>query len=59
MFRVEDVNKAEGFIADGFGTLQEYYQSGLVEVLEFEGDYYDKDEDVLHKNKIITIKLIK
>ena len=55
MFRVEDVNKAEGFIADGFGTLQEYYQSGMVEVLEFEGDYYDKDEDVLHKNKIITI----
>jgi hypothetical protein len=28
MFRQEDVNKAEAYIADGFGTLQEYYQSG-------------------------------
>ena len=55
MFRVEDVNKAGGFIADGFGTLQEYYQSGMVEILEFEGDFYDKDDDVLHKNRIITI----
>ena len=55
MFRVEDVNKAGAFIADGFGTLQEYYQSGMVEILEFEGDFYDKDDDVLHKNRIITI----
>ena len=55
MFRVEDLNKAGGFIADGFGTLQEYYQSGMVEILEFEGDFYDKDDDVLHKNRIITI----
>ena len=55
MFRVEDVNKAGAFIADGFGTLQEYYQSGMVEILEFEGDFYDKDDEVLHKNKIITI----
>lgn len=55
MFRVEDVNKAEAFIADGFGTLQEYYQSGMVEIIEFEGDFYDKDEDVLHENRIITI----
>jgi hypothetical protein len=55
MFRVEDVNKANAFIADGFGTLQEYYQSGMVEIIEFEGDFYDKDEDKLHENRIITI----
>ena len=55
MFRMEDVNKANAFIADGFGTLQEYYQSGMVEVLQFEGDFYDKEADKLHKNKIITI----
>ena len=30
MFRQEDVNKADAYIADGFGTLQEYYQSGMV-----------------------------
>jgi hypothetical protein len=54
-FRMEDVNKAEGFLVDGFGTLQEYYQSGLIEILEFEGDYYDEFADVLYENRIITI----
>jgi hypothetical protein len=29
-FRQEDINKAEAFLIDGFGTLQEYYQSGMV-----------------------------
>ena len=54
-FKMEDVNKAEGFLVDGFGSLQEYYQSGLIEILEFEGDYYDEVNDVLHQNRIITI----
>jgi hypothetical protein len=54
-FRMEDVNKAEGFLVDGFGTLQEYYQSGLIEILEFEGDLYDEITDTLMTNKIITI----
>ena len=54
-FRMEDINKAEAFTVDGFGSLQEYYQSGFVEILEFEGDYYDTVEKKLHKNKIITI----
>lgn len=54
-FRMEDVNKAEGFLVDGFGSLQEYYQSGLIEILEFEGDVYDEISDTLLSNKIITI----
>ena len=54
-FRMEDVNKAEGFLVDGFGTLQEYYQSGLIEILEFEGDIYDEINDKLLSNRIITI----
>lgn len=54
-FKQEDINKAEGYIADGFGTLQEYYQSGYVEILEFEGDFYDTVKGELHRNKIITI----
>jgi len=54
-FRQEDVNKAEAFHVDGFGTLQEYYQSGLVEILEFEGDIYDEVNDELLENHIITI----
>ena len=54
-FRMEDVNKAEGFIVDGFGTLQEYYQSGLIEILEFEGDVYNDVTGELQENRIITI----
>jgi hypothetical protein len=54
-FRMEDINKAEGYVVDGFGSLQEYYQSGLIEILEFEGDYYDNETQTLHKNQIITI----
>lgn len=54
-FKMEDINKAEGFLVDGFGSLQEYYQSGLVEILEFEGDLYDEVNGVLLEKRIITI----
>lgn len=54
-FKMEDVNKALGFTIDGFGSMQEYYQSGLIELLEFEGDIYDEDTDELLESRIITI----
>lgn len=54
-FKTEDINKAEAFSVDGFGTLQEYYQSGYVELLEFEGDYYDRRTKKLYRNQVITI----
>lgn len=54
-FRQEDIAKAEGYMIDGFGSLKEYYQSGLVEILEFEGDLYDSDTGELKLNRIITI----
>jgi len=54
-FSMEDWNKAEGYLIDGFGTLQEYYQSEYVEILEFEGDIYDSKKDELLENRIITI----
>ena len=54
-FRMEDVNKAVGFMIDGFGTLQQYYQSGLVEILEFEGDTYNDLTGELKENRIVTI----
>lgn len=50
----EDWEKAAGFSVDGFGSLQEYYQSGYVEILEFFGDYHDED-GTLHTNKVITV----
>jgi len=54
-FKMEDLNKAEGYTADGFGTLSEYYGSGLIEVLEFEGDYYNQHTGELYENRIITV----
>ena len=54
-FRMEDIAKSEGYSVDGFGSLKEYYQSGLVEILEFEGDIYDQDTGELKENRIITI----
>lgn len=40
-----DVDKAEGFIADGFSSIQHYYGSDYVEVLTFYGDIYDTNEN--------------
>lgn len=54
-FRLEDIAKAEGYFIDGFGSLKEYYQSGLVEILEFEGDVFDMNTGELKENRIITI----
>lgn len=54
-FRNEDINKAVGYMIDGFGTLQEYYQSGLVEIIEFEGDTYNDLTGELQESRIVTI----
>ncbi|MDC1331714.1 portal protein [bacterium] len=50
-----DVAKSQAFIADGFSSLQEYYESEYVELLTFYGDIYDQDTDTFHKNRVITV----
>lgn len=50
-----DIDEAMGFSVDGFGTLQEYYQSDWVEILEFEGDIHDTETGVLLRDQVITI----
>lgn len=54
-YRREDLNKVKAYSVDGFGTLSEYLGSGLVEIIEFEGDWYDENTDTLYENRIITI----
>ena len=54
-FRMEDINKADPMRIEGFGSLIEYYQSGIVEILEFEGDIYDQVNEKLLERRIITI----
>jgi len=48
-------HKAEGFIADGFSSIEEYYGSDYVEILTFYGDYFDEVEGKLYEDRIITI----
>ena len=54
-YGIEDFEKAVGYSVDGFGNLKEYYQSPYVEILEFEGDIYDAEEDAFLKNCTITV----
>ena len=50
-----DVNKSEGFVADGFSNLTDYYESDYVEILTFYGDIYDTDTGKFMNNRVITI----
>lgn len=49
------LDKASGFIADGFSSIQHYYESNFVEVLTFYGDIYDYNEQTLWTDRIITV----
>jgi len=51
----EDFRKAEAYSIDGFGSLFEYYGSGYVELLEFEGTLHDPVTGELLDDYIITI----
>lgn len=54
-YEVADWAKAEGIEIDGFGSLQEYYGSGTVEIIEFEGSIFDEDSGELLNDYIITV----
>ena len=49
------LDKASGFIADGFSSIQHYYESNFVEVLTFYGDLFDYNEQTLWTDRIITV----
>lgn len=47
--------KRDGLIVDGFGSLEEYIKSDLVEILEYWGDVWDRDNRTYHRDVVITI----
>lgn len=47
--------KTDAFIADGFGSIEEYYRSGSVEVLTFYGDLYDIATGTIKTNHKIVV----
>jgi len=54
-YGLDDLDKSEGFMVDGFGNYHEYLQSGYVEVLEFYGDMYTQSTQKLEVGKVITV----
>ena len=49
------VDKSDGFVADGFNSIQQYYESDYVEILTFYGDIFDHESGTLMKDRVITI----
>lgn len=54
-FSDSDLDKAEGYLQDGFGSMREYYSSGMVEILEFSGSVYDAQNEMFYDNHLITV----
>ncbi len=55
-FTTQDFHKSSGYLIDGFGDMREYYGSDYVEVLTFEGDYYNSNTETYNENiQIIVI----
>lgn len=50
-----EMRKAANLSIDGFGSIDEYLNSDMVELLEFWGNIYDPETQKLHKNQIITV----
>lgn len=55
VYGANKLDKSEGFVADGFGDLSQYYESGFVELLTFYGNIYDQDTGELKTNRRITV----
>jgi len=49
------IDKADGFVADGFSNIQHYYNSDNVEILTFYGDMYNDETGELEVDRVITV----
>ena len=52
---VGNTHKNREYIPAGFGTIEEYYNSGSMEVLWFYGSIYDENTQKIHHNRMITV----
>ena len=50
-----DLEKSEGYVIDGFGSLSGYYSSDMVELLEFEGDTFDIETGIVQTSRRIIV----
>jgi len=54
-YTADEWHKTEQYQVDGFGSLQEYYLSDSVELLEFYGDYHNANTGELETQRMITV----
>lgn len=54
-YGIDEFDKSEGFLIDGFGDYFEYLQSGYVEFLEFYGDIHSQETGKLERNLMVTV----
>lgn len=54
-FGIEEIDRAESYLVDGFGNYQEYLKSGYVEFLEFYGDVFNSETNEVRKGRHITV----
>ena len=54
-YGLDDFHKQEGIQIDGFGNMQDYLQSGYVELLTFYGDLYDPETGELQKGREVVV----
>jgi len=50
-----DYNKSNGFVADGFSSIEQYYESDMIEVLTFFGDIFDKESGDFFQDRVVTV----
>lgn len=50
-----DLDKSEGIGVDGFGSLSTYYSGDMVELLEFEGDTFDRDTGEVQSGRRVIV----
>lgn len=48
-------HKEKQYLPQGFGSIEEYYKSGYVELLWFYGDIFDDEDAELHKKRCIVV----
>lgn len=51
----KETTLSNSFEVDGFGSLSDYLTSGMVEILQFFGDFFDVENNKLYENHTITI----
>jgi len=54
-FTDSDIDKSNGIMIDGFGSLSNYYSSNMVEILTYEGDTFDIETGEVKTNRQIIV----